>query len=336
MGDLFFQIWKTVAVQPIINLLLVLSHYLFNNFGLGLIALTIISKVVLYPISLKQMRTTRAMQEIQPKLIEIQRKYARDKQRLAREQMALYKEAGASPVGCAVPMLIQLPIMIALYQAITRILATFPDDFLGLSQYLYPFSIIYSKLPLESNFLWLNLSLPDQFYILPVLTGITMWVQQKQISVPSPDPQQESQQKIMLWSMPLLFTYISLTFPSGLGFYWVLSSVIGIVTQYFSSGWGGLADLKNIRLRLPWGGNPAKKPVKRPAKAELSSPKTSAVETVNPETSTELKEEEMTGGTEAAGQGETSGKNVADSPTKGPAAPRRNPRKYKSHRSREK
>jgi YidC/Oxa1 family membrane protein insertase len=328
LGNLVGNIWKIVAVQPIINLLLVLSHYLFNNFGLALIALTIISKAVLYPVSRSQMKTTRAMQEMQPKLKELQQKYARDKQRLAREQMALYKEAGASPVGCAVPLLIQLPIMIALYQAITRILATFPDDFLGLAQYLYPFSIIYSKLPLESNFLWLNLSLPDQYYIIPVLTGVTMWLQQKQITVPSPDPQQESQQKIMLWSMPFLFVYISLSFPSGLGLYWVLGSVIGIITQYFSSGWGGLADLKNTRLQLPWGGNKSdKKPVKRQARTQIASPKSSAVETVNTETSTELKDETGSG---AGGEGQ---EEPADGAAKGPAAPRPNPRKYKSRRS---
>ena len=336
MGNLVGQIWKLVAVQPIINLLLVLSHYLFNNFGLGLIGLTILSKAILYPVSLKQMRTTRAMQEIQPKLIELQRKYARDKQRLAREQMALYKEAGASPIGCAVPLLIQLPIMIALYQAITRILATFPDDFLGLSQYLYPVSIVYSKLPLESNFLWLNLSVPDQFYILPVLTGVTMWVQQKQISVKSPDPQQESQQKIMLWTMPFLFTYIALSFPSGLALYWVLSSVISIIMQYFTSGWGDLASLKDFRLRLPWGGSTAdKKSVKHPVRAELSSPKESAVETfkVNEETSSELPSEETTGGTETENTGDTPGTAAGSVPPKGPGAPRPNPRKYKSRRS---
>lgn len=328
MGNLVGQIWKIVAVQPIINLLLVLSHYLFNSFGLALIALTIISKAVLYPVSRSQMKTTRAMQEMQPKLMELQKKYAHDKQRLTREQMALYKEAGASPIGCAVPLLIQLPIMIALYQAITRILATFPDDFLGLSQYLYPVSIIYSKLPLESNFLWLNLSLPDQYYIMPILTGITMWIQQKQISVPSPDPQQESQQKIMLWTMPILFVYISLSFPSGLGLYWVLSNVIGVITQYFSSGWGGLATIKDMKLRLPWGGNGtvSKKPAKRQTKAELA-PKASAVETVNAETSTELQDEETKGET-----GEALELNSGSNPAKGPAAPKSNPRKYKSRR----
>jgi YidC/Oxa1 family membrane protein insertase len=333
LGNLVGQIWKMIAVQPIINLLLVLSHYLFNNFGLALIALTIISKAVLYPVNMKQIKTTRAMQEIQPKLVEIQRKYARDKQRLAREQMALYKEAGASPVGCAIPLLIQLPIMIALYQAITRILATFPDDFLGLSQYLYPLSIVYTKLPLKSDFLWLNLSLPDQYFILPVLTGITMWLQQKQIAVAAVDPQQESQQKIMLWSMPVVFTYISLSFPSGLGLYWVLSSVISIGTQYFVSGWGGLADIKNTRLRWPWGSNVATKPLKRSTRSETSLPKGDTVETINTEKSTNLKIEESKENVGSDNQVENPNEPKDTAEEKGPAPAPPNPRKFKGRHS---
>ncbi len=329
MGELVGQIWKIIAVQPIINILIILSHYLFNNFGLAIIALTVISKVLLYPINMKQLKSTRAMQEIQPKMVELQRKYARDRQRLAREQSALYREAGVSPIGCAVPMLIQLPIMIALYQAISRVLATFPDDFLNLSQYLYPFSVVYSKLPLPNQFLWLNLSAPDQFYILPVLVGVTMFLQQKQISVPSTDPTQQQQQQMMLWMMPIMFAWFTLSFPSGLALYWVLSSVISIGMQYFVSGWGGLADLKN--LRLPFGGNKEQKPVKRPAKRETVSTDTTGTTsiTVNPETSTELKEEGTTSDEESGDERPDSG----GSGPKGASPPRRNPRKYKGRRS---
>lgn len=304
-----------------------LSHYLFNNFGLAIIALTIISKAVLYPINMKQLKTNRAMQAMQPKLLEIQRKYARDKQRLAHEQMQLYKETGVSPVGCMVPLLIQLPIMFALYQAITTILAHFPDDFLELSKYLYPFSIVYSKLPLQSKFLWLNLSMPDQFYILPILTGITMWLQQKQISLGSADVQQASQQKMMLWSMPLIFTYIALSFPSGLGLYWVISSIISIVMQYFVSGWGGLSDLKNMQLKLPWGGNNNINTVKRSAKTSASFPK-ATVERIITEKSTEL----QIGDSKEGVSGSTDESEV-QLPLKGPAPPQPNPRKFKSRRS---
>ena len=327
MGNLLSEIWKILAVQPIINVLLILSHYLFNNFGLAIIALTIISKAVLYPVNMKQMRTTRAMQEMQPKLLELQHRYARDRQRLSRETSALYKEAGVSPIGCAVPMLIQLPIMFALYQAISRILATFPEDFLNLSQYLYPFSIVYSKLPLPSGFLWLNLSAPDPFYILPILTGVTMWLQQKQITTGSVPPEQQANQRMMLWMMPLMFAYITLSFSSGLALYWVLSSIISIGMQYFISGWGGLADLKNMKLSLSWGGGKANKPVKRtPGLASPGRKSGTAVESVSTETSTELKEESAT--SEEAGKSPVTG----EAAPKGVLAPRRNPKKYKGRR----
>ena len=328
MGNLLGTIWKVIAVQPVINLLLVLSHYLFNNFGLAIIALTIIIKLVLYPISQKQLKSTKAMQDVQPKLAELQRKYARDRQRLSHETMALYKEAGISPVGCAIPMIIQLPIWIALYQAIGRILATLPEDFLGLSQYLYPFSVIYSKLPQSSSFLWLNLSVPDHLYILPVLTAITMWVQQKQITTASTEPQQQQQQQMMLWFMPLFFLLFTLQFPSGLALYWVVSNALSIGQQFMIAGWGGLREIKD--MRLPWVGNNAKKPVKRstPRIAPPRNPSDTTEMTVNPETSTELKEEGTNNDEESGDKRE----NTGGSSTKGHEPPRRNPRKFKGNR----
>src|SRR4030043_2133320 len=96
------------------------------------------------PLTLKQLKSTRKMQELQPKLAEIQKKFAKNKEKLAQEQMKLYRESGISPLGCIVPMLIQMPIWIALYQSIIRALAVTPEDFLGLSQYLYSWTIVYS------------------------------------------------------------------------------------------------------------------------------------------------------------------------------------------------
>jgi YidC/Oxa1 family membrane protein insertase len=329
LGSLLSTIWKVVAVQPIINLLLILSNYLFSNFGLAIIALTIIIKLVLFPISQKQLKSTKAMQDIQPKLADLQRKYARDRARLQRETMALYREAGISPVGCAVPMLIQLPIWLALYQAIGRILATLPEDFLALSQYLYPFSVIYSKLPQSSSFLWLNLSVPDHLYILPVLTAATMWVQQKQITTVSPDPQQQQQQTMMLWFMPIMFLFITLQFPSGLALYWVISNMLGIGQQFLIAGWGGLRDIKD--MRLPFIGNRGTKPVKRTTPRR---PTTTAISSgtpeinVSPETSTELKEEGVVNDEKSGDKREDDG---GGSP-KGNEPPRRNPRKNKGNR----
>jgi YidC/Oxa1 family membrane protein insertase len=187
------------------------------------------------------------MQDLQPKIAELQKKYAKDKQKLAEEQMRLYKESGMSPAGCLIPMLIQLPIWIALYQSIIRLLAITPEDFLGLSKYLYPWPIVYSTLPVGSKFLWLNLAVPDQTFLLAVLVGGAMWVQQKMVMTSTADPKQQSQNQMMLWMMPIIFAMITLSVPSGLALFWMTSSIIRVVIQYFISGWGGLVSARATR-----------------------------------------------------------------------------------------
>jgi YidC/Oxa1 family membrane protein insertase len=236
--------WDLIAVQPVTNVLIVVSHALFDSPGLAIIAITIIINLAILPLTLKQVRSSKAMQDIQPKLIELQKKYGKDKQKIAAEQMRLYREAGMSPAGCLVPLLIQTPIWIALYQSIIRLLAATPDDFLGLGRYLYPWSVNFSSLPLGNHFLWFNLSQPDTFMILPLLVGATMWVQQKMVTAPNPDPRQRSQSQMMLWMMPLMFAFFSLQFASGLSLYWVISSITRIAIQYFVSGWGSLIPRK--------------------------------------------------------------------------------------------
>ena len=185
--------WDLIAMQPMINTLIVLSHYLLSNFGLAIIALTIIVNVCLMPLTLKQIRASKKMQDLQPKLAELRKKYGKDKQRISQEQIRLYKESGMSPTGCIVPMLVQIPIWIALYQSVIRLLAITPEDFLRLSQYLYTWPIVHSTLPVVSKFLWLNLAVPDRTFILAILVGGTMWIQQKMAMPPTTDPNQQAQ-----------------------------------------------------------------------------------------------------------------------------------------------
>jgi YidC/Oxa1 family membrane protein insertase len=227
-------------IQAVVNVLIVLSHYLFSNPGLAIILLTIIVNLAILPVTLKQIRSSKAMQDIQPKLADLQKKYGKDKQKIAQEQMRLYKEAGMNPAGCILPLLVQMPVWLALYQAIVRVLGATPEDFLNLSRYLYSWPLAYSALPLGSRFLWFNLGVPDTIYILPILVGATMWIQQKMVTVKNPDPQQQQQSQMMLWMMPLLFAFISINFPSGLALFWIVSSIMRIVIQYFVTGWGGL------------------------------------------------------------------------------------------------
>ena len=234
------EIWNLIAVQPMTNVLIVLSDYLFNNFGLAIIALTIVVNVLMYPLTMKQVRATKAMQALQPKLAELKKKYGKDKEKMGREQVKLYKESGMSPAGCIVPMLVQMPVWIALFYSIRGLLPLAPEGLLKLSQNLYSWDIVYSMVPLSDKFLWLNLAVPDSILVLPILVGVTMWVQQKMTMTPTADPKQQAQSRMMLWLMPLLFAFITLQFPSGLALFWVTSSVIRIGIQYFVTGWEGL------------------------------------------------------------------------------------------------
>ena len=146
-----------------------------------------------------------------------------------------------NPAGCLLPMLIQFPVWIALYQSIIRVLAVAPEDFLNLSQRLYvSWPEVFSLVPLESQFLWLDLAMPDRWLALPLLVGGTMWIQQKMMTSTTGDPKQQAQGQMMLWMMPMMFAFFSLQFPSGLALYWITSNIITIISQYFTIGWGGL------------------------------------------------------------------------------------------------
>ncbi len=246
------QIWDLVILSPLINVLVIISSVMLNNFGLAIIVLTLIIRVATLPLTVKQLKSTRAMQAMQPKMAEIQKKYARDRQKLAEEQMRLYKESGISPAGCAIPMLIQFPIWIALFQAIVRALAAVPEDFMNLSLHLYTsWPVVYASVPLNPSFLWLDMATPDKFLILPILVGASMWVQQKMVTITSTDPKQRQQNQMMLWMMPLMFAFFTLQFPSGLALYWIVSNLFSIGIQYRITGWGELIPVKQVVSNTP-------------------------------------------------------------------------------------
>jgi YidC/Oxa1 family membrane protein insertase len=220
----------------------------------------------------KQLHATKAMQELQPKIAELQKKYAKDRQRLAQEQMRLYKEYGISPAGCVMPMLIQMPIWVALYQSIIKVLVITPEDLLALSQHLWSWPMVYSVLPLSSHFLWFDLARPD--IPVAIIVGATMWIQQKMVTPATADPRQRSQAEMMLWMMPLMFGFLAMSFPSGLALYWAISNVISIVMQYFIvGGWGGLV---RSRAGVTAGGGRTLK--QRIAQVEQPSTQITAVE----------------------------------------------------------
>jgi YidC/Oxa1 family membrane protein insertase len=237
------ELWSLIILDPMVNILIIATKYIFNNFGLTIIVLTIIVNLLMYPLTLKQLKASKAMQDIQEKVNEIKKKYPKDKKRAADEQMKLLKESGTSYAGCILPMLIQTPVWIVLYQAILRVMAVNPEDFLNLSQRLYAtWTDVFTVIPLGHRFLWMDLAVPDLF--LAILTGMSMWVQQKMMTPASSDPQQQAQSEMMQWMMPMMFAFMGLSFPSGLAVYWVTSTMIRVVLQYFATGWGG--------LNIPW------------------------------------------------------------------------------------
>jgi len=244
--------WDLIIGNPVLNVLIALSHLLFGEFGLAIIVLTIIIRLISWPLTKRQLNSTKALQDMQPKIQELQKKYGKNQQKLQQEMMKLYKEAGVNPLGCLWPMLIQFPIWIALYQAIMKALATTPENLLDLAHRLYSWDVVNQAIPLNSYFLGLDLGSRGNF-LLAIIVGGTMWVQQKMTQAPAVDPRQESTSRMMLLMMPLMFGFLTLTFPSGLALYWAVSNIIGIVTQYFATGgWGYL------KFRSPFQSTPVK------------------------------------------------------------------------------
>jgi YidC/Oxa1 family membrane protein insertase len=238
--------WDIIIGNPVLNVLIALSHGLGGSFGLAIIALTIIVRLITWPLNKRQLNSTKALQEMQPKIQELQKKYGKNQQKLQQEMMKLYKEAGVNPLGCLWPMLVQFPIWIALYQAIMRALATTPENLLDLAQRLYSWGIVNQAIPLSSQFLGLDLGQTASAngglgMLLAIIVGGTMWVQQKMTQAPAVDPRQESTSRMMTLMMPVMFGLLTFSFAAGLGLYWATSNIIGIITQYFiTGGWGNL------------------------------------------------------------------------------------------------
>jgi YidC/Oxa1 family membrane protein insertase len=179
------------------------------SYGLAIILLTVIVRVLLYPLSYKQMHSMLALQRLQPKMKELQEKYRKDPQKLQQKMMELYQEHGVNPLGGCLPMLIQLPILIALYSALLH----------------FPYAVAE-----HARFLWVpSLSGKDPYLLLPILAGATTYWQMR---VTPQTGGQEQMQRMMTLAMPLLFLWISSTLPAGLALYWVTFNLLSVGQQY--------------------------------------------------------------------------------------------------------
>jgi len=239
--------WDTLIIQPFINMLLGIYH-LVGNFGVAIILFTILTRIVLYPLTAKQIKGAQAMQELQKnkRYIEIQEKYKGDKEKLAQEQMKLYQELKISPFSSCLPTLIQFPLIIGLYQALIQSIASAPLDLLKLSRHIYPKFLDFSTLiPLNTKFLWMDMGQPERLYVfgigIPVLTiivVITTYISSKIIS-PPPTPgandQGAAMTKMMNLYMPILMGWLAWSLSAGLALYFVVSNLVQIA-QYAITG----------------------------------------------------------------------------------------------------
>jgi YidC/Oxa1 family membrane protein insertase len=251
-------------VSIFVNSLLWIYNIIGQNFGVAIILFTILIRLVTWPLNNAQLKSAKAMQDLQndKDYQAIQKKYAKDKEKLAQEQMRIYKEKGINPFSSCLPTLVQLPVIFALYQSVTRSLASTPLALLQLTRSIGSFLDVTVLIPLNSKFLWMDLGLPEGiplpfdvsflpygFPTLAIIVALTTYVQTKLTTPPTANPndQTAAMTGMMAIYMPLLLGWFALTFPSGLAVYFITSNLLGIA-QYAMMG---RANWRNL---LP-GGN---------------------------------------------------------------------------------
>lgn len=230
--------------NPFITALLFMYQYLGQNIVLTIVVFTVLVRLITYPLTAAQLKSSKAMQELQPKLKKLQEKHKGDREAMGREQMKLYQEHGVNPMAGCLPLVIQFPVLIGLYGAISHSMASTPLQFLDL-QHRMLLPGLSALVPLQNQFLWLNLGQPDPTFILPILVVATTWLQSKLMTPPSSgDPKDPSSamSRQMTLMMPLMIGLFSLQFASGLSIYWVVGNIVTI-GQYAAMGridWGSL------------------------------------------------------------------------------------------------
>ncbi len=238
----------SIIIDSFSTLMILLYGALGESVILAIVAFTVLVRLVLMPLTLRSQRSMKRMQELSPKLRELQNKYKDDRQRLAQEQMNLYREQGINPFAGCLPVIIQLPIIFSMWQVIIATLASTPQKMLELQNRLMVDGLDH-LVPMENTFLWLNLSLPDPYFILPILVVVTSYLQQKLVMpvLPKntkprragepPDPNEQAQQitRQLTTFMPLMVGFFALTYASGLSIYFIVSNIFGIV-QYVAMG----------------------------------------------------------------------------------------------------
>lgn len=204
-------IWSEWFVWPLAQVIIFFADLFGGSYGMAIIIVTIIVRLVLLPLNVKQLKSSKAMQDIQPELKEIQKKYsskdANTQQKLQQETMALFQKHGVNPLAGCLPIFVQMPILIAIYHAIMR----------------------YGPIQ-DHSFLWFQLGEPD--YILPLIAGGATFLQQKLMMAGSLAAQ-NPQMMVMLYVMPIMITVFAFFFPSALALYWVVGNVFMVAQTLF-------------------------------------------------------------------------------------------------------
>lgn len=208
---------------------------LTGSAGLGIIAFTVLFKTLVMPLTVKALRSSKAMQELAPRIKELQKKHGNDRQRLSQETMALYQRYQVNPMAGCLPMLIQLPIFLGLYQAIDRLSRS--DSGLW-----------------AEGFLWLpSLASPDPWRVLPILAAVFQFVQTQMMRPAhqkATDPQQAMMNTMMNF-MPLTVIFFGWSFAAGPVLYWAAQSVYSVIQQWFITGWGRMIEWMPFLPELP-------------------------------------------------------------------------------------
>ena len=185
----------------------------YPSYGLAIILLTVAIKLLMYPLTVKQVKSMKAVQEMQPKVKALQEKYKDNKERLQTEIASLYKENKVNPLSGCLPLIVQMPILMWIFFAIKEYTYQGPTGFLWIANLQQGTSLTDPS---------------DPYFIIPLLCALTTYVQQKQTTT-----EMTQQNKMMLIFMPVFIGYITITFPAGLGIYWVVSNLVQIAQQWF-------------------------------------------------------------------------------------------------------
>ncbi len=257
------DIFHLLFTQPITNILLAIYQLLVSvgipySLGFSIIALTIILRVLLYPVMSAQIQSSKKMQKLGPEMKEIREKYKKDRQKQQEMTMALYKKHGINPAAGCLPALIQLPIILALYQVIFKIAAINSFDvFLREITPLLYFDFLKPTGLWDTTFFGLQLAVKPQdifahaplIILLPILTGSTQLILSKMMmskKMPKPiDGKEDFQTSFMkqsLFIFPIMIGFFSFTLPVGLSLYWISFTLFGILQQYLQAGFGALTN----------------------------------------------------------------------------------------------